>query len=201
MELYYTNNDLMSQNYIYLYHIAPVATDGDEWLFLPEYPDEVSDRMNSTFAQTNALSRTAPVFTYSNSGPRTVNFRMHFHRDLLEDANRNAGNNFSRNEGEDYVEALVRKIQSIALPRYDFENKAVVPPMIALRIGNDIFVKGVVIGGVSITYEKPIMANNKYSQATIAFDIYEVDPYDAESVSEWGSFRGITRMFKDGKYS
>lgn len=192
MENFYTNNDLMSQNYIYLYHT-------DEWLYLPEYPDEISDRMNSTFAQTNALSRTAPVFTYSNSGPRTVNVRLHLHRDLLDDANSKTGN-MQRNEDEDYIETLVRKIQAIALPRYDFANKGVVPPMVALRIGNDIFVKGVVIGGVSITYEKPIMRNNKYAQATIAFDVYEVDPYDAESVSALGSFRGVTQTFKDGKF-
>ena len=184
---------MLSQNYIYLYHL-------DEWLFLPEYPDSLSDRMDSSFARTNALSRTAPVFTYSNSGPRSVNVRVHLHRDLVDSVNAMTSN-MTQEDGEDYVETLIRKIQAIALPRYDFGNKSVIPPMIALRVGNDVFIKGVVVGGVSITYEKPIMRNNKYAQATISFDVYEVDPYDAESVSRMGSFRGITRAFKDGKYA
>ena len=45
----------MIQNYIYFYHV-------EKFCVIPEYPDSISDSMSSTFAQTNALSRSAPVF-------------------------------------------------------------------------------------------------------------------------------------------
>ena len=56
-------------NYLYLYHL-------DQWLLLPEYPDSDSDSLQSNFQQTNALSRTAPVFTWSNAGPRKVQIQL-----------------------------------------------------------------------------------------------------------------------------
>jgi len=179
-------------NYIYLYHT-------DTWLVLPEYPDSVSDKMQSTFGQQNALSRTAPVYSYSNSGPRTVQINLHIHRDMLEDVNIDTSN-LKLEIDEDYVDALIRNLQSIALPSYRTAEKMVNPPMIAVKLGEEIFVKGVVIGGVSIEYQKPIMIGNRYAQCTLNFEVYEVDPFDAESVSQLGSFRGITSQFKNGIY-
>ena len=182
-------NSPLILNYIYLYHT-------DEWLLLPEYPDSVMDKMGSTFQQTNALSRTAPVFTYSYSGPRDVQIQLHLQRDLLDDINLNASN-MTLDVDEDYVEVLIRKLQAVALPRYEAASKSVVPPMVAVRLGKDIFIKGVVVGGVSIEYQKPILDDDRYSQVVLSFVVYEVEPYDAVSVGKEGSFRGITRPFRD----
>ena len=179
-------------NYLYLYHT-------NEFLILPEYPDSVQDKMNSTFAQTNALSRTAPVFTYSYSGPRQVQVQLHLHRDMLYEVNVDVSQ-FEMEIDEDYVDALVRKLQAVALPTYNVAKMQVTPPMVALRLGDTIFVKGVVIGGVSIEYQKPIMDDDRYAQCTLSFEIYETEPFDAQSVSQLGSFRGITSMFKDKWY-
>ena len=179
-------------NYIYLFHT-------DEWVLIPEYPEQVQDMMRSTFASTNALSRTAPVYSYSYSGPRSVQVQLHLHRDTLDDINADASNmKVDVDDGDDLLDTLIKRIQSIALPRYSVANKEVVPPMIAVRFGNEIFIKGVVDGGVSVSYEKPILDNNKYAHATLSFTVYETEPYDAESVSQLGSFRGITKTFKDG---
>jgi len=177
-------------NFIYLYHT-------DEWLLLPEYPDSVQDKMLSTFSSTNALSRTAPVFSYTNSGPRDVQIQLQLHRDILDGINLD-NSNFDLDPDEDYVDALIRKLQAIALPKFNATNKAVVPPLIALKLGNDIFIKGVVNNGVSIEYQKPILDNDKYANVVLNFTVYEIEPYDAESVGIEGSFRGITRTFKDG---
>lgn len=179
-------------NYIYLYHT-------DTWLVLPEYPDSVSDSMQSTFSETNALSRTAPIFAYSNSGPRTVQIQIHIHRDMLDDVNVDVSN-LKLEVDEDYVDALIRNLQAIALPSYQAAEKMVNPPMIAVKLGEEIFVKGVVKGSVSIEYQKPIMVGNRYAQCTLNFTVYEIDPFDAESVSQLGSFRGITSQFKNGIY-
>ena len=77
------------------------------------------------------------------------------------------------------------------MPSYGSSEKMVNPPMVAVRFGNDIFIKGVVDGGVSITYSTPILVGEKYAHVQISFTVKEVDPFDATSVMQSGSFRGI----------
>lgn len=177
-------------NYIYLYHL-------DEYLFIPTFPDSITDTMTSSFEQTNALSRSAPVLSYKNSGPRQVQLTLNLHRDMLYDMNLN-NYNFKLDIGEDYIDTLINKLQSMALPKYTASSKSVKPPMIAVRFGNEIFIKGVVSGSVSVTYNKPILSDGKYAQVSVAFTVTEVDPYDAKSVATNGSFRGLTSTFKNG---
>ena len=186
------NSINLATNYIYLYHT-------DEWLLIPEFPDSVSDSLQSNFQQTNALSRTAPVFTWSNAGPRRVQIQLNLHRDMIYEINFNTSN-FRVNVDEDYVDVLARKLQAIALPRYDATYKGVVPPMVALRLGKEIFIKGVIVGQVAIVYQKPIREDDRYEQVTLNFEVYETDAYDAVSVSQQGSFRGITKVFEDGLF-
>lgn len=176
-------------NYIYLMHL-------DEYLYIPEYPDSIPDSMQSQFQATNALSRTAPVFSYSYSGPRTVQVKLKIHRDMLDDLNI-SNSVFKLKDGEDYTDALIRKIQAIALPSYNATSSSIVPPMVALKMGNQLFIKGIVTGTLSVDYSKPILDNDKYAIADINFTIYEVEPFDAYSVAQQGSFRGITRQFKN----
>lgn len=181
-------------NYIYLFHT-------DEYILIPTYPDSIQDSMRSSFSETNALSRSAPVFSYSNSGPRKVQVSLNLHRDMMEAINYNSSNMIIEDLDDDYVDTLIKKLQSIALPKYTATSKSVIPPMIAVRFGNEIFIKGVVNDTLSVTYEKPILENNKYAQVSISFIVSEIDPYDAESVQEQGSFRGLTRTFKNGVYA
>ena len=176
-------------NYIYLYHT-------DKFIIIPEYPESITDNMGSSFNQTTALSRSAPVFTYANSGPRSVTFSLELHRDMVNDLNITAGNtNLKSNvvsQTDDYVDILIKELQSIALPRYNVNNRAVIPPRVAVRFGNELFISGVVNTTVQCTYSKPILSNGKYAKVTISFAVSEYDPYDATSVSQLGSFRGIT---------
>ena len=176
-------------NYIYLYHT-------DKFIIIPEYPESITDNMGSTFNQTTALSRSAPVFTYANSGPRSVTFSLELHRDMVNDLNITAGNtNLKSNvvsQTDDYVDILIKELQSIALPRYNVNNRAVIPPRVAVRFGNELFISGVVNSAIQCTYSKPILSNGKYAKVSIGFTISEYDPYDATLVSQLGSFRGIT---------
>lgn len=179
-------------NYIYLYHL-------DTYVIIPSYPDTIMDSMGSTFKQQNALSRSAPVFAYSNSGPRTVRISLDLHRDMLDNVNYNKSN-LKVELGDDYVDTLIKQLQAIAVPKYVASSKSVLPPMVAVRFGNEIFIKGVINGSIDVTYTKPILDNSKYAQVTIGFTVSEVDPYDAESIADAGSFRGLTRTFKGGIY-
>lgn len=187
------------ENYIYFYHL-------EKFCILPMYPDSISDNLNSTFGSTTALSRTAPVFTYQNSGPRTVSISLKMHRDLMNDINTGVSNlkpDVVDFRGDDYIDTLIKYLQAAALPRYNIYSsgsKSVIPPMVAIRFGNDIFIKGVVNGGVQVQYEKPILVGSKYAQVTVSFTVSETDPYDADTILAEGSFRGVTRAFKDGIY-
>ena len=100
-------------NYIYLYHT-------DEFLILPTYPDSIQDSIQSTFASTNALSRSAPVFSYSNSGPREVTITLELHRDMMDDVNIDTSNIKITDLNDDYVDTLVKKATSNCTSKISF---------------------------------------------------------------------------------
>jgi len=192
----------LPDNYIYISHLDEIGRDDPEefkyWI-LPFYPDTIADSMQSNFTDTNALGRSAPVYTYSNSGPRQVQIEIKLHRDMMDDAN--AGiSNVRLKDGEDYIESLVHALQAIAVPKYNLTNKAVEPPLVAVRIGKQLFIKGVVTSGIAITYAKPIIEGEKYSQVSLSITISEVDPYDATTVYTNGSFRGEVKTLREGAY-
>jgi hypothetical protein len=153
--------------------------------------------MSSTFTPTNALGRSAPVYTYSNSGPRTVQIELKLHRDMMDDVNIGVSNAQIKT-GEDYIDSLVRALQAIAVPKYNLSNKAVEPPLVALRLANEVFIKGIVTSNIGITYKLPLLSNGKYAQIALSLQVTEVDPYDATSVFTNGSFRGVVKTLKRG---
>jgi hypothetical protein len=193
-------SDLIT-NYIYMYHV-------DKFLILPTYPENVQDHLSSNFGTTNPLARSAPIYSYVSSGPRTVQISLDLHRDMLYQVNMGANNLFTSESGldsldVDYVDDLVKELQAIALPVYSAGEKMVNPPMVAVRLGDDIYIKGVVQGGISVTYGLPIIRigdENKYAKVSISFTVHEVDPYDAVTVMNVGSFRGIDRTLEKRLY-
>ena len=187
---------LVTGNYIYLYHT-------DTYLMLPTFPESIVDTLSSTFNQTNALSRSAPIFTYSYSGPRTIEFQFTLHRDMFEQANNYGLSNAKLEVGQDYFDYLIANLQSAALPKYTIGSKSVIPPLVAVRIGesDSIFIKGVINGSVSVSYSGPMSRDGKYMVVSVSFTVSEIDPYDATTVAKLGSFRGITRAFREGRFS
>lgn len=184
-------------NFIYFYHL-------DKFCILPSTPDTITDSMTSTYRDTNALARSAPVQSYIQSGPRTITFNISLHRDIMEDLNTDVSNlkdNVVDFADEDYVDVLINYLQARALPKYNVYkvgSKVVDPPQVAIKMGNDIFIRGVVSGSVSVTYKKPILDNGKYATADITIPVTEIDPYDAPTVVMKGGFRGVTSTFKNG---
>lgn len=198
-------------NYIYLYHI-------DTFIIMPGYSDSVQDSIRVSFANSTPLTRSAPIYSYQHSGPRTVQVSFNLHRDMMTQLNAgisNAnlglsnsvltspnsstvietqnGNYTVANSGQqDYTDFIINAIQAAALPSYNSSQKLVNPPIVAVRLGSDIFIKGVINGSVSLVYHYPILANGKYSNVDINFSVLEVDPYDAETVVKYGSYRGLT---------
>ena len=186
---------VMPDNYIYISHVAD--SEEDKYFILPNFPDSIQDTMQIDFAQQSVLSRSAPVYTYSNSGPRSVQISLDLHRDLMDDVNWSASN-VKPEPGEDYLDTFIKNIQAIAVPKYNLNNKLVEPPLVAVRLCNEIFIKGIVSGAINVTYSKPILQNGKYAAVKVAFNIYETDPYSADTIAKNGSFRGVTRGLKKG---
>ncbi len=176
--------------YLYISHLD----DGHKYWQLPGYPDEVTDSMSTSFVQNTALGRSAPVYTFSNAGPRTIAITLRFHRDMFEDM----PSNVTPRDGEDKAESFIHALQAIAVPKYNLTNKAIEPPLVAIRLGQEVFIKGVVISGVNVTYGKPILVNEKYATLQISFTVAEVDPYDASTIFQNGSFRGLTATLRQG---
>ena len=163
-----TNNDIFSRIlpdcYLYISHLDE---DYQYWM-LPGYPDEVGDNMSSAFGQNTALGRTAPVYTYSSSGPRTIQISLEFHRDMFEEINSHAGGKVKKfDSGDDMAETFIKALQSIAVPKYNLSNKAIEPPLVAIRLGSEVFIKGVVDGGVHVTYKKPMFVTAESSTSVI----------------------------------
>lgn len=194
-----SNNDIFSRIlpdcYLYISHLDEEY----QYWMLPGYPDEVTDSMASAFGSSTALGRSAPVYTYSNSGPRSIQIRLEFHRDMFEEINAHAQGNVKKfDSGDDMVETFIKAIQAIAVPKYNLTNKAIEPPLVAIRLGREVFIKGIVNGDISVTYKKPILIDEKYAIVGIAFTVTEVDPYDSTTVFKNGSFRGLTATLRKG---
>ena len=173
----------MIDNYLYLYHL-------DQFFVIPTFPDSLNDTMAVNYNSTIPMARSAPIYSYVSSGPRALQISLDLHRDMMYQINWGVSN-ATLMTGDDYVDALVKGVQACALPKYGASSKMVDPPMVAVRFGNDVFIKGVVTGSVSVTYQLPLLDNNKYAHVSVSFNVEEVEPYDAETVLAAGSFRGI----------
>ncbi len=152
--------------------------------------------MSSNFRENTALGRSAPIYTFSNSGPRSIQISLNFHRDMFEEM----PTNVVPRDGEDKAESFIHAIQAIAVPRYNLSNKAIEPPLVAVRLGREVFIKGVVTSGIDVTFGKPILVNEKYATVRISFTVSEVDPYDSTTIFQNGSFRGLTATLRQGMH-
>ena len=191
---------VIETNYIYFYHLDTVV-------YLPMFPDTVSDSMAASFQSTNLLMRTAPIFSYSNSGPRTVRIQLPIHRESLYEVNiNNSKLNVSSEDSIDITDLMISYLQSAVVPSLNSASKLVNPPMVALRIGDDIYIKGIVNGAISVDRSGPIIPvraikdnqgnlegyeGSVYAMVSVNFEVTEFDPYDADSIAKSGSFRGI----------
>ena len=192
------------ENYIYIYQL-------NKYLIIPTYPEQINDSIGSSFAQTNILSRTAPIYSYSYSGPRKIQFSINLHRDMMYQFNRtnlNFIDEVGRSLNEDYVDTLIRYLQAMALPSYTagqvqkavVEGKLVNPPVIAVRFGNTLFIKGIVDGDVGVSHSGAIDSNKKYKEVSVTFTVAETEPQDAETIAKWGSFRGLEAVLTRNLY-
>ena len=175
----------MVDNYLYLFHLQ-------KFIVIPAFTDSVTDQLSCTYVSTTPLSRSAPIYSYQSSGPRTIRVEFNLHRDMVKEINQHTSSlPIQDQDWNDYVNYMIKAVQASALPSYDDATKMVNPPVVALRLGADIFIKGVVQGGVSVTYSYPILEGGHYANVRMGLDISEIDPFQASDVLQMGSYRGL----------
>lgn len=179
-------------NYIYFHHLKSL-------IIVPTYPDNINDRQNATFAPSTPLGRSAPIFSYANSGPRTIGIDLKLHRELMYQVNyQNSKLNLDLTD--DLVDTFIKQIRACVLPEYASSAKMVNPPIVSCKFGKDIFIKGVVNGGVGVSYDLPIIEGGKYATVGVSFEVQEIEPYDASIVFEVGGYRGISTSLERNIY-
>ena len=107
---------------------------------------------------------------------------------------------------DDYIDTLIRYLQAMALPTYKVnevlssinQGTIVNPPVVAVRFGQSVFIKGIVNGDVAVNYQGPIDRDGKYQQVSLSFAVTETEPQDAESIAQNGSFRGLNLVLARG---
>lgn len=173
----------MIDNYVYMYHT-------DTFIILPTYPESIQDQMGTSYNSSTILGRSAPIQSFTGAGPRQLQVSVRLHRDMMKQINWGKSNaNVAL--GDDYVDTMVKQLKACAYPDYKSSLKMVDPPLVAVRFGNDIFIKGVVNGGVSVTYNLPLLADNKYAVVDVSFNVVEIDPFGASDIMRQGSFTGL----------
>lgn len=167
-----------TDNYIIFHHTG-------QSFVIPVDPDSIADSMGASFATNYPLSRSAPIYSYQNSGPRTVQVSFTLHRDLCREFNPGS---------TDMVEELINNLEGMVLPDYNSANKVVNPPIVSLKIRDEIYIKGVVAGTVGKTFNLPLLnygGEYKYALVSLNFSISEIQPYSASILS---SIRGGRRL-------
>lgn len=193
----------MIDNYLYLFHT-------NEIIVIPSFADSITDNLQANFNSETPLSRSAPIYSYQSSGPRSIQVEFNLHRELMREINYRVST-VKPDAGDDYVDYMIKAVQASALPEYDMAQKMVNPPIIALKLGNDIFIKGVITGQVGVTYNYPIIPGtnadgsrndsiSKYANVRIGFGVNEIEPYQASDVMRDGSFRGLPKTLERFTY-
>lgn len=131
-------------------------------VYLPSYPDEVSDSTSVNWAETGIIGRSTPIYSYNSTSARTISFSFDLHREMPKYLGEN-----NRNKIYD-VETILEVIRKCAYPNY--ENSGLKPPIVLFRFGQ--FKTRGIVTNVSYTWKKPIV-DKKYQLCTVSISMYE----------------------------
>ena len=185
--------------YIYIYHLGLNFN-------LPTVPDSLNDNLGIQFEATPVLGRSAPQQTFSSAGPRSLQVQLKFHRQIFALENPQLATltttqkvkmpdpqtgRFVEYKASDAADVLINALQALALPKYMDAVKAIVPPSLLLRFGNEIAIRG-----VPSQFQKqtsgPWLKSGKQADVAISFTVTEVEPYSAQYVAQNGGLRGLS---------
>ena len=177
------NNDILQ---------AVEVTIGNTLIYMPCWPEQVSDGVDASYDTINVMGRSAPYVIYSYTGERSIEFTFKLHREMLdnpialltEDIIKNPDQVATR-AGE--IDRIVRIIESAVYPNYDGTVAAV---RTQVRIGNTLFISGVMTSQ-STNWYGPIGTDHKYKQCDITFTVLEAtnSPKSQSEITQIGGWR------------
>jgi hypothetical protein len=93
---------------------------------------------------------------------------------------------------KDAVDLLIKNLEACVLPTYQEAAKVVNPPIVSVKIRDEIYIKGIVTN-VGKNYKLPIInygkrggTNFKYALVNLNFGVQEITPIDASILMKKG---------------
>lgn len=191
--------------YIYIYHMGLEFN-------LPVVPDNIIDQVPASFHQEPVLARSAPQITFSSAGPRSqqVVIRLHRHLFAIENPHIDPKTNTymvkmpTPTGGEiievpaiDAADLLIKALLTLSLPKYTDSTKAIVPPSLLIRFGNESAIRGIP-ENVQKVASGVWLKNGKLSDISLSFNVKETEPFSAEYVAQAGTLRSISTTLQRG---
>lgn len=169
--------------YIHFYHL-------DKTFNIPVTPDQIQNTVSVEFSQEKILGSSAPQVTFGSSGPRSQNVSITLHRQMF--ALENPSLAASADDDEDSVDNLINALAAAAYPKYMDARKAIIPPSILIRFGEESCIRGVIEGSIQQTSSGAWLKNGKMSVVSINFNVLEVEPFSADYVYQNGYLRSVS---------
>lgn len=153
---------------------------GNTTLYLPCFPESVSDGVSANFNPVSILGRSEPFSTYSDTDARDLDFSFRLHREIFSV--------LKNDKGESYMDNIIATIESGVYPTYS--TSLVAPQKTTVTVGNQIYISGVMLSQ-SISYSGPMDVNGKYNIIDISFRVRDIHttPLSCSDVKKLGSYR------------
>lgn len=129
----------------------------------PVYPDEIGDGSKANYVtMPNMIYQYEPWYMYESSGPRSITYNFHFHRDMWTGDHRDGKAN-----------QLVRFCQACCYPEYN--GSAVHAPLVTLYINGVNHITGIMTSAEP-RWSGPIGRDGFYLECNLSISITEVSP-------------------------
>lgn len=136
---------------------AIITTFNDsETIYIPCYPDEISDTTSVNWSETGIIGRSSPIYSYNGTSSREISFSFDVHREMM-----GTDNSY-------LIDKMLEALRAAAYPNY--ENQGLIPPIVTFRFGN-FKTKGI-LNSVGFTWKKPIV-NRHYQYGTVSISMKE----------------------------
>ena len=147
----------------------------DESIDFPVYPEELSDGRKANYTtMPNTIYQYEPWYIYESSGPRTMTYTFHFHRDMWTGDHRDGKAN-----------ELIRFCEACLYP--DYNGSAVNATQVTLYINGQKHIHGIMTE-VRPKWSGPIGLDGFYLECELELSITEVSeiPLNYQSVRKKG---------------
>lgn len=144
-------------------------------IYLPVYPEELSESFSTNYSQTELNGRSAPYQTYGGNEARTMSLPVTLHQDLCDETT-----------GD--LHMIVRYLKQLVYPKYN--GSIVIPPYCFLKFGNMLNCYAI-MDSIDFNWSETIIEESKYfSKCEVNFSFQELRK---------NSLPTVDNVFKNGR--